>query len=102
MPASLLLHPFTLTVSGRVATADQGSDEYIDSQMRVVVGTRLGERQMQPAYGVPDPAFTELAVDDIQTCLDRYGPDGVRVAQLRLDQVDDSTQQVLLQWERTI
>lgn len=101
MVARLLLHPFTLTVGGRVASAEQGSDAYLESQIAVVIGTHLGERDMCVPFGVPDPVFARLSPADIQTCLDRFGPDGVTVLSVATESVSDTTDRVAVDWQRT-
>ena len=83
-----------------MATAEQGTDAYIDSQITVAVGTRLGERQMQPAYGVPDATFAVLNPADIQTCLDRYGPDSVDITDVVTTRTDEQTLHVAVNWQR--
>jgi hypothetical protein len=97
MAARLLLHPFRISTSGSVAAAEQGSDAYIDSQLRVVIGTRLGERPMCPPFGVPDPGFAVLSPDDVQTCLDQFGPDDVTVTAVTTGVGSDTTT-VDVQW----
>lgn len=98
VPAALFLHPFAIRLNGSVATAEQGSDAYIASQLAVIVGTRLGERDMVPAFGVPDAAFTGLSASDIQTCLDSFGPDGVTVSDLIVSEVSDAVDAVTVEW----
>lgn len=99
--ANLLLHPFRVNVSGRIAAAAQGSDEYLDSQLRVIIGTRLGERDMCQPYGVPDPTFGSLTVSDIQTCADRYGPDDMTIVSVVNTVVDDTTVNSSVTWQRS-
>ena len=101
MPASLITHPFRIRISGRVAAAEQGTDAYVESQLAVIMGTRLGEREMCPTFGVPDVAFAYLSAADIQTCLDTFGPDDVEVTAVITEQVDDDTQAVTIEWEAT-
>lgn len=96
MPASLLTHPFEIRISGRVAAAEQGTDQYIESQIAMAIGTRLGEREMAPSYGVA--AVTDLAASDIQTILDDHGPDGVTITAVTRTQVSDSTETISVEW----
>lgn len=96
MPAALITHPFEIRISGRVATAEQGTDRYIESQIAMAVGTRLGERDMAPSYGVA--AMADLAASDIQTVLDDHGPDGVTVTAITRTQVSDSTETITVEW----
>lgn len=100
MAARLLLHPFTVTALGGVATAEQGSDTYIDSQIAVVIGTRLGERDMCVPYGVPDPAYATLSAADIQTCLDRFGPDDATVTSVKITTKSDLVDVADVRWRR--
>lgn len=100
MTARLLLHPFRLTVSGRVATAEQNTDTYIESQIAVVVSTRIGERDMCLPYGIPDPTYARLAVSDVQSCLDQFGPDGVVVTDVSVDPDTETTDRATIEWAR--
>jgi len=98
--ARLLLHPFALTPSGRVATAEPGSDAYLESQIRVIVGTKIGERDMCMPFGIPDPAFSRLTVADIQTCCDRFGPDELRITSVDSVATDEFNQATTINWDR--
>jgi hypothetical protein len=99
MPARLLTHPFRILTSGVCATAEQGSDDYITSQLQVIVGTRLGERDMCEPFGIPNPAYANLTAADIQTCLDQFGPDGVTVTTVTT-RADTDTNAVQVTWKR--
>lgn len=99
--ADLILHPFRILVSGGVATADQNSDAYIASQLGVIAGTRIGERDMCEPFGVQDATYGALAPADIQTCLDVFGPDGVTVTSVvtTADTAEISAS-VVITWDR--
>ena len=87
-------------MSGAVATAEPGSDEYLDSQLRVIIGTRLGERLMCPAFGVPDLTYSDVSAASIQTCLDDYGPDDITVTAVTNAFTSDTTTAVTVTWAR--
>lgn len=95
-------HPFGITTSGRVAVADQNSDEYIDTQLTVAATTILGEREMCIPFGVPDAAFGELSAADLQTCVNRFGPDGVVVTRVvSREAPDEFAENVTIEWTRS-
>ena len=100
MAVQLLLHPWRILVSGAVATAEPGSDDYLDSQLRVIIGTRLGERLMCPAYGVPDLTYSDVTAASIQTCLDDYGPDDITVTDVTNTASGENTDDVTVTWSR--
>ena len=95
-----MLHPFRLGTAGHVVCAAQGSDAYLDSQVQVIIGTRLGERDMCMPFGVPDPTFATLTAADIQTCADTYGPDDLRIMSVDSSAVDDLTTTADVTWSR--
>lgn len=101
MATPLFTHPFEVLLAGGVGTALQGSDLYVASQLSVIVGTRLGERQMCPPFGVHDAAYGRVVAADVQTCLDRYGPDGVKVNSVTEKRVSDRMDAVQIEWART-
>lgn len=100
VPAKLFLHPFRVLTNGAVGCANQGSDIYLASQVLVIVGTRLGEREMCLPYGIPDPAFAHLAAADVQSCADRFGPDDLRIDRVDTTMLDDLNTRAIITWSR--
>lgn len=66
MTVHLIAHPFRLGNDGRVQTHEQDSDAYIAERIALVLGCRPGERPLVPAFGVPDPTFSELSLVSVQ------------------------------------
>jgi hypothetical protein len=75
----LLAFPFAFGPDGAAVTVDDASDDYVEQQLQVIIGTRPGERPMCWPYGISDPAFDEIDPADIQAVLNDYGPYGVTV-----------------------
>ncbi len=73
----LIAFPFQIGVDGTVQKVDDTSDEYLEQQGQVIVGTIQGERPMADQFGIPDAVFGTVEQSDIQACLDQYGPFGV-------------------------
>lgn len=53
----LLSYPFRIDPRGYAVTRDDASDAYYAEEISMLVQTQPGERVLQPAYGVDDPAF---------------------------------------------
>lgn len=96
--AEILLHPIRLGPTGGFVTAPAGSDAVITSSIAQHAGTVIGERPMCWPFGVPDPTFRGLTTDDVQASIDRFGPDGVEVTAVSVQQGD--TVDVTVRWER--
>lgn len=56
MTAHLRL-PLELAADGTFVTVAQGSDEELVQSVRILLGTRPGERVAVSGYGIPDPTF---------------------------------------------
>ncbi|QFG14839.1 baseplate wedge protein [Arthrobacter phage Lymara] len=103
MATGVLSFPFKLQADGTAATAGYGTDQETEEAIAVLVLTHIGERQMQPMFGVPDPAFSGLGAGDIQVGLDQYGPAGITVQSVTTEPVDGTDQIVRAKvaWTRT-
>jgi hypothetical protein len=75
----LIAFPFAVGPDGAVVTVEDGTDDFVEQQLQVIVGTRPGERPMCWPFGIPDPAFDEIQPGDVQAVLDDFGPFGVSV-----------------------
>lgn len=94
----LLVYPLRFA-GGRIPVVDDGTEQGITQQLRILVGTRRGERVLAPQFGITDPAF-RAGIDpvDVQAGVELYGPAGVRVdVQAR---VTATAQTALLTWTR--
>ena len=100
MADGALSFPFRLTPTGAAATVVRGSDAEVDEAIAVLALTTIGERQMRPTFGVPDPAFGGLHLGDIQVGLDTHGPDGITVTGIRKTVETDSYEVDEITWSR--
>ena len=96
--ARIISHPFRLE-NGAVATVDQADDQAMSEQLAVLVLTRRGERLMVPLFGVPDPAFQGLAIEDVIFGVSLFGPP-VRITDLRTVVEDATSQRVTVTYDR--
>lgn len=96
----LLSHPLRITPTGQMATVEDGSDAAVGEAIAVLIGTRLGERVMQPTFGIPDPVWLGLRAADVNAGLDIWGPQGVSVTGVKRESASGGGRDVTLQWER--
>ncbi|UGL61914.1 baseplate wedge protein [Arthrobacter phage EastWest] len=98
MTDGVLSFPFQLTMTGAAATVAHGSDAEIDQAIAVLVLTNIGEHLMAPDYGVPDPAFDELQIGDVQAGLQQFGPAGVQITSLTMEPRNDTEAIAQINW----
>ncbi len=65
--------PFRIT-GGRALTVEDGSPDEIAQNVRVIVGTGVGERREVPDFGVDDPTFTDADLDDVEAAVAEFEP----------------------------
>lgn len=97
--ALVLAFPFRLAPDGRAAAVEQGSDEYIHQMISVLVQTEVGERPMCWQFGVPQPAFSEISIADVQVAIDDWGPTGIDVTDVTTTPVSDQISTVHVGWQ---
>ncbi|QIN94359.1 baseplate wedge protein [Arthrobacter phage Abba] len=100
MADGALSFPFEITPTGEVATVGYGTDAEVEQAIAVLVLTEIGERQMSPGFGVPDPAFAGLHVGDIQVGLDDYGPTGITITSVDIIDKTDRQSVADIRWTR--
>lgn len=67
--------PFRLDRRGAARTVEQDTGEDIVSCVRVLLDTRPGERAMVPDYGLADPTFGYLEInDDVVEAVQAFEP----------------------------
>jgi phage baseplate assembly protein W len=64
MPQHLAL-PIKVTASGRLATVEQDSVDDISQSVALLIDTRPGDRRSVEEYGIPDPVFGGVDVDEV-------------------------------------
>ena len=70
-----LSYPFRLTPNGKIALVEQGSLDHDVELVAVLIGTRKGERELVPDFGMTDPTFAELDEAELTNGLKTFGPD---------------------------
>lgn len=96
---SLLAHPFRITPRGACATVEQDSDDHYNQLLRVIVDTVQGERDMATGFGLLDPVWRGVFVEDIQAQCDTYGPP-VTITDLDTIVVGETEQVRQIAWTR--
>lgn len=67
--------PFTVSISdGTAAVVEQDTGEEITQCVAMLVGSRPGDRQAVPTYGLPDPTFTGINPIILQTSTATWEP----------------------------
>lgn len=94
----LLSHPFRLEPNGSVATVEDGTDEAHAEGLAILALTRQGERTLVPDFGLPDPAFDEVSMADLNVGLIDYGPP-VEVTDLTTTEVTDTLERVTITFD---
>lgn len=69
-----LSFPFRLLPNGQAATVEQNSDEGDREGIVQLALTRIGERQLVPGFGLPDPNFSGFEVTELAAGLAIFGP----------------------------
>lgn len=100
MADGILSFPARLTSQGYFATAPYGSDQEIEEALAVLTLTHLGERPMEPDFGIPDPVWGAITLNDVETGLEEYGPEGVVVVDIVENVLDETTSSYEIEWER--
>ena len=96
--ARILSVPFRLTPAGRAATVEQHSADGRAEQLAVLLRTRRGERSLVPAFGVPDPAFSEVTVAQVAAAVAMFGPP-VTIEDVVVDYPAADRQEVIVTYE---
>jgi phage baseplate assembly protein W len=67
--------PFTITAAG-ANVVEQDSDEEIYGCVRNIVACPIGARSDLPAFGIPDPVFSNAPLDteSVRSALKRWEP----------------------------
>jgi hypothetical protein len=90
--------PFRFERSGAVALVDSYSDAGQAQHLGLVILTRRGERDLAPAFGIPDPRFDKLDRAPINACTALFGPP-VTVTDLDVTITSPTRQAVTLTYE---
>ncbi|AKL88321.1 baseplate protein [Gordonia phage GMA6] len=97
MSTQLLSFPFRLDKQGYAVTNDDESDVYCAERLSVLLGTRPGERQMAPAFGVNDPAFEGFTASALSVQVAQYGLP-VEITRIRRSYLNDAQENVVVEF----
>ncbi len=100
MADGVISFPFRLTPQGHVATALHGSDQEVEELLAALVLTHIGERPMEPDFGIPDPTWVGITLNDVETGLAEFGPPGVTIDSLDEEPLTDTQSSYVLSWSR--
>lgn len=70
----LLAHPLRLLPNGALTTVEAGTDAAHAQELAALIGTRRGERELVPGFGITDPAFAGLDDAELAAQVDVFGP----------------------------
>lgn len=74
MAERLIAFPFEMDESGGIRTQEDGTDEYAQSELMMILAVNTGERELVPGFGIPDPRFSEVDTHAIATCTQVFAP----------------------------
>lgn len=100
MTVQLISFPFRLNKQGTVATADDTSAEYCAERLAIILGTRPGERVMNPDFGINDPAFEGFTETALRIQVARSGMP-IDLGTIKRMYLDDAREQVTIQFDMT-
>jgi hypothetical protein len=95
----LISHPFRLRADGTIATVEDGSEAADAQGIAVLALTQRGERDQLPSFGIPDPAFDELSLADLNVGLRDFGPP-VTIESLDVTPTSTGLERVVLTFSR--
>lgn len=94
----VLAHPFRLDGSGAVATVEQGSLIHAAQLAQAVVATVVGERELAPDFGIPDPTGRGVSVEGIVAAIGICEPD-LTVVSVEVDGGEQQDVSITVAWE---
>lgn len=100
MAEGILSFPFRLTPQGQAAVTPYRSDAEVDEAIAVLSLTNVGERLMEPSFGIPDPVFSGISQGDVQVGLDAYGPAGVTITSVTTEPATNTQVVAEIMWAR--
>jgi hypothetical protein len=71
---TLISFPFRLSGSGAVTTRDDADLDYLGEELAQLIRVLPGERELVPAYGMDDPAFSRFDEGMLAEQVDTFGP----------------------------
>lgn len=100
MADGIIAFPFRFSPSGGLVTVPDGSDKEVEQIVAVTILSRIGERLLNPLFGIPDPVFAGIDVADIQTALNTFGPRGINVRTLSAEMRGNDQSLIRVGWQR--
>ena len=95
---TLISFPFRLTANGSVATADDGSEDYLQEELAQLIRTQPGERTLVPTYGIPDPAYAGFDEAVLRAQVGIFGPP-VTIRAVDIAYLSDAEQDVIVYFD---
>ncbi|GAA1812204.1 hypothetical protein [Nesterenkonia flava] len=100
MTQGVLSFPFRFTPQGSAAIAPFGSDQEVEEAIAVLTLTKVGERVMEPDFGINDPTWNGISPGDIETGLSTYGPEGIQVEDVEEQVISETQSAYSVRWAR--
>lgn len=95
-----LSFPFRVLPNGQCATVEQDTPAEYEELVTALILTRLGERDLVPAFGVPDPVFRVLDLGSVQSGVSLFGPP-VEVTAVDVVVTGENSQEITVTFEET-
>lgn len=94
----VLSFPLRRLPGGGFAGVEQDSHDHYAELITAIVMTRVGERDLCPGFGIPDPTFGQVDVASVATCAQIFGPP-VRISSVDTVVTGPSTQTVTVSFD---
>lgn len=97
MTINLLSFPFRIGPNGSAVTRPDDSMEYYAELLGVLIGTKPGERDQVPLFGLSDPVFAQVNAQELQYKVGMFGPP-VRLLSVTSSYVSATQQEVKVEF----
>jgi hypothetical protein len=64
--------PLTVAADGTLASVTQDSPAEVSQSVALLLATRPGERRSVPGYGLPDPLFSGIDLDQVAAVIEEW------------------------------
>lgn len=89
--------PFRIGLDGRAVSHPTASDAIRSQRIAEIVGTVIGERPLEPGFGIEDPAWGSVSPAAVALQARLYGPADVRIA--GVEQALEGERHITLRYE---
>jgi hypothetical protein len=94
---SLISHPFRLGPTGSIVVHEQDSDDCYAELLAVMIGTRPGERDQVPQFGINDPTFSTIDPHELTSKLSVFGPP-LQIQGITVQPISDTEQDIIVEF----